>query len=104
MKTFQDKYHSVPDDYSITAYDAAKVILAAIETVAKSGKPMNRSSVRDAIQNSHVKTLQGTVSFDKNGDIEDRTVSVFQYKHDAKYPEDDITHQQKYLEVAPQSS
>jgi branched-chain amino acid transport system substrate-binding protein len=103
VKTFQDKYHSVPDDYSVTAYDAAKVILAAVEEVAKSGKPMNRSNVRDAIQHSKVQTLQGTVTFDENGDILDRTVSVFQYKHDAKYPEDDITHQQKYLEVAPQS-
>ena len=103
VKTFQDKYHAVPDDYSITAYDAAKVILAAVETVAKSGKEMNRSNVRDAIQASKVQTLQGTVSFDENGDILDRTVSVFQYRHDDKYPADDITHQLKYLEPAPQS-
>src|SRR5207302_432907 len=40
VKTFQEKYHSTPDDYSITAYDAAKVILAAVEEVAKSGKEM----------------------------------------------------------------
>src|SRR5499427_10033177 len=103
VKTFQEKYHSTPDDYSITAYDAAKVILAAIADVAKSGKEMNRSNVRDAIQHSHVETLQGVVSFDQNGDILDRTVSVFQYRHDDKYPADDITHQLKYLEVAPQS-
>jgi branched-chain amino acid transport system substrate-binding protein len=103
VKAFQDKYHSTPDDYSITSYDAAKVILAAVEQVAKSGKAMNRSNVRDAIQNSHVKTLQGTVAFDQNGDILDRTVSVFRYKHDAKFPPDDITHQLKYLEAAPQS-
>jgi branched-chain amino acid transport system substrate-binding protein len=103
VKTFQDKYHSTPDDYSITSYDAATVIVAAIEQVAKSGKEMNRSNVRDAIQNSQVKTLQGTVAFDKNGDILDRTVSVFQYRQDAKYPPDDITHQLKYLEAAPQS-
>ena len=103
VKTFQEKYHSTPDDYSITAYDAAKVILAAIADVAKSGKEMNRSNVRDAIQHSHVETLQGVVSFDPNGDILDRTVSVFQYRHDDKYPADDITHQLKYLEPAPQS-
>lgn len=103
VKSFQDKYHSVPDDYSITSYDATKVILAAIAEVAKSGKEMNRSNVRDAIQNSHVQTLQGTVAFDQNGDILDRTVSVFQYRHDDKHPADDITHQLKYLEAAPQS-
>jgi branched-chain amino acid transport system substrate-binding protein len=103
VKTFKEKYNATPDDYSITAYDAAKVILAAVAEVAKSGKEMNRSNVRDAIQNSHVDTLQGTVSFDQNGDILDRTVSVFQYRHDDKYPVDDITHQLKYLEPAPQS-
>ena len=103
VKTFQEKYHTTPDDYSITAYDAAKVILAAIADVVKSGKELNRSNVRDAIQNSHVETLQGTVAFDQNGDILDRTVSVFQYRHDDKYPADDITHQLKYLEAAPQS-
>jgi branched-chain amino acid transport system substrate-binding protein len=103
VKTFQDKYHMTPDDYSITAYDGTKVILAAIADVAKSGKEMNRSNVRDAIQSSKVETLQGTVSFDQNGDILDRTVSVFQYRHDDKYPADDIMHQLKYLEPAPQS-
>ena len=103
VKTFQEKYHTTPDDYSITAYDAAKVILAAIAEVVKSGKELNRSNVRDAIQNSRVETLQGTVAFDQNGDVLDRTVSVFQYRHDDKYPADDITHQLKYLEAAPQS-
>jgi branched-chain amino acid transport system substrate-binding protein len=103
VKTFQDKYHMTASDYSITAYDAAKVILAAVADVAKSGKEMNRSNVRDAIQNSHVETLQGTVAFDENGDILDRTVSVFQYRHDDKYPADDILHQLRYLEAAPQS-
>ena len=103
VKTFQDKYKATPDDYSITAYDAAKVILAAVEVVAKSGKEMNRSNVRDAIQNAKVTTLQGVVAFDQNGDILDHTVSVFRYKHDEKYPADDITHQLNYLEAAPQS-
>ena len=103
VKTFKEKYNATPDDYSITAYDAAKVILAAVAEVAKSGKEMNRSNVRDAIQSSHVDTLQGSVAFDQNGDILDRTVSVFQYRHDDKFPADDITHQLKYLEPAPQS-
>jgi hypothetical protein len=40
-------------------------VLDAIERVAKSGKPVNRSNVRDAMQSSNVKTLQGQVSFDE---------------------------------------
>jgi branched-chain amino acid transport system substrate-binding protein len=104
VKKFQAKYNNnVPDDYSITAYDGALVILDAIERVIKSGKPVNRSNVRDAIQTSSLKTLQGTIAFDENGDIKDRVVSVFQYVHDAKYPDDDIIHQQKYIGTAPQS-
>jgi branched-chain amino acid transport system substrate-binding protein len=48
--------------------------------------------------------LQGVVSFDENGDIKDRTVSVFRYQYDDKYPEDAVLHQYKYLGVAPQTS
>ncbi len=103
VKKFKATYGKVPDDYSITAYDGALVVLDAIKRVADSGKPVNRDNVRDAMQSTNLKTLQGTVSFDENGDIKDRTVSVFQYKHDAKFPDDDIEHQQTYIGVAPQS-
>jgi len=103
VKRFQAKYNAVPDDYSITAYDAALVVLDSIERVIKSGKPVTRSNVRDAMQTANVKTLQGQVSFDDNGDIKDRTVSVFQVTRDQKYPDDDLIHQYKYIGVAPQS-
>jgi branched-chain amino acid transport system substrate-binding protein len=103
VKKFNEKYGKNPDDYSITAYDGTLVVLDAIKRVAESGKPINRANVRDAMQTTSLKTLQGVVSFDENGDIKDRTVSVFQYKKDPKYPEDDIIHQQQYLGAAPQS-
>jgi branched-chain amino acid transport system substrate-binding protein len=41
------------------------------------------------------------VSFDENGDITSRVVSVFQITHDAKFPDDDVLHQYKYVGVAP---
>jgi branched-chain amino acid transport system substrate-binding protein len=103
VKKYQAKYNKVPDDYSITAYDGVLVVLDAIKRVAASGKEVNRDNVRDAMQTTNLKTLQGTVSFDENGDIKDRTVSVFQYKHDAKFKDDDLEHQQTYIGVAPQS-
>jgi branched-chain amino acid transport system substrate-binding protein len=59
--------------------------------------------MRDAIQNSNVQTLQGPVSFDENGDIKNRIISVFQAHHDDKFPVDDVLHQFKYLGVAPQT-
>jgi branched-chain amino acid transport system substrate-binding protein len=104
IERFAKKYGKQPDNYSITAYDAALVILDAVKSVAASGKDVTRDAVRDAIQQSHVKTLQGEVSFDANGDIDNRVVSVFQITRNDKYPLDDVLHQYKYLGVAPASS
>ena len=101
---FVKKFGHQPEDYSLTAYDAALVILDAVRRVAASGSEVTRDAIRDAIQASHVKTLQGVVSFDPNGDIENRVISVFQITRNDKYPLDDIIHQYKYLGVAPASS
>ncbi|HEY8871763.1 MAG TPA: branched-chain amino acid ABC transporter substrate-binding protein [Stellaceae bacterium] len=104
VEKFAKKYGQQPENYSITAYDAALVILDSIKRVSAAGKEVNRANVRDAIQESKVKTLQGEVSFDQNGDITNRVVSVFQIKKDTKYPLDDVLHQYKYMGVAPQGS
>ena len=101
VEAFAKKYGEQPENYSITAYDAALVIIDAIENVAKSGKPVDRNSVRDAIQNSKAKTIQGNVSFDQYGDITSRIVSVFQIHQDPASPVDDVLHQYKYIGVAP---
>jgi branched-chain amino acid transport system substrate-binding protein len=103
LKRFQAKYNKVPQDYSITAYDAALVVLDAIKRVAATGKTPDRHNVRNAIQATSLKTLQGTISFDQNGDIKSRVVSVFKIVHDPKYKDDDIIHQYKYVGVAPQN-
>ncbi len=102
VQAFQKKFNKVPQDYSITAYDAALVILDAIKRVAATGKTPDRHSIRNAIQATSLKTMQGTISFDKNGDINSRVVSVFKIVHDPKYKDDDIIHQYKYVGVAPQ--
>lgn len=104
IEHFVKKYGQQPDNYSITAYDAALVIIDAVKRVAASGKPVTREAVRDAIQDSHAKTLQGEVSFDANGDIANRVISVFQISRNDKYPLDDVLHQYKYIGVAPAST
>jgi branched-chain amino acid transport system substrate-binding protein len=104
VKKFQTRWASAPSDYAITSYDAALVVLAAIATVAKSGKPVDRGAVRDAIQAGKVDTLQGQLSFDANGDLSDHIVSVFQVKQDTAYPVNDVVHQFKYIGVAPAST
>jgi branched-chain amino acid transport system substrate-binding protein len=104
IKTYSAKFGTEPDDYSVTAYDAATVVLSAIKRVAQAGKPVDRDHVRDAIEATHVTTLQGLVGFDANGDIEKRQVSVFQVVKDPKYPLDDMLHQYRYIGVAPPTS
>ncbi len=100
LANFEKRWNTPPSDYSITSYDAALVILAAIEAVAKSGKPVTRDTVRDAIQAGKVNTLQGQISFDANGDIASRVVSVFQVQQDTAHPVNDVVHQFKYIGVA----
>jgi branched-chain amino acid transport system substrate-binding protein len=103
VKAFTGRFGVAPQDYSITAYDAALVIIDAVKRVAASGKPVNRDTVRDAIQTSKVPTIQGVVSFDANGDLADRTVSVFQIRKDTSAKLDDVSVQYHYLAVAPQA-
>jgi branched-chain amino acid transport system substrate-binding protein len=101
---FRTKFGEAPEDYSITAYDAALVILDAVKRVAAANQEVNRDTIRDAIQASHVKTLQGEVSFDENGDLNNKVISVFKIVKDPDHPLDDVTYQYKYMGVAPQSA
>jgi branched-chain amino acid transport system substrate-binding protein len=100
LARYQKRWSAPPADYSITSYDAALVILAAIEAAAQSGGQVNRNSVRDAIQAGKVDTLQGPISFDANGDIASRVVSVFQVQQDTAHPVNDVIHQFRYIGVA----
>ena len=65
---------------------------------------MTRAAMRDAIEATRIDTLQGPISFDKNGDLASRVISVFQIKRDTTYPPDDMAHQFKYIGVAPQDT
>jgi branched-chain amino acid transport system substrate-binding protein len=100
-KQFSAKFGRQPSDYSILAYDAAQVVIDAIGRVVRSGKPITRDAVRDAIQSTNLETLQGMISFDENGDIKEHVVTVFQVNHAPDHPEDDMMHQYRYLGVAP---
>jgi branched-chain amino acid transport system substrate-binding protein len=79
-------------NYAITAYSAVYVIADAAERTVKANKPLNRSNLRDAIQATKISTIQGAIAYDENGDITNRTVSIYQWV-DGKI---------KYVSVAPQ--
>jgi len=104
VKKYASLYGSQPSDYCITAYDAVLVIEDAVKRVVASGKPMSRATMRDAIQAAKIMTMQGEISFDNNGDLTSRIISVFQIKHAAGFPQDDMVHQYKYVGVAPQDA
>jgi branched-chain amino acid transport system substrate-binding protein len=103
VAAFKGQFGMAPDDYSITAYDAALVLIDAVKRVAASGKPVTREAVQAALMTSKVPTIQGVVSFDSNGDLADRTVSVFHIEKNTSKPLDDVSAQYKYVDVAPQS-
>lgn len=99
---FVARWGKQPSDYALTAYDAALVVLDAIRRVAAGGQPVNRHTVRDAIQQTHLVTLQGVVAFDANGDLLSRTITIFQIVLDPAFPIDDVRHQYHYIGPAPQ--
>ncbi|MBV9782441.1 MAG: branched-chain amino acid ABC transporter substrate-binding protein [Acidisphaera sp.] len=100
---FVKRFGVQPFDYSITAFDAAAVALDAIGRVAASGKAIDRHSVRDAIQATHLSTLQGLIAFDGNGDLSTTAVSTFQVQHNPAYADGDPLRQFKYIGLAPES-
>jgi branched-chain amino acid transport system substrate-binding protein len=103
VAAYKGHFGMAPDDYSITSYDATLVMIDAIKRVAATGKPVTRDAVQAALMTSKVPTIQGTVSFDANGDLADRTVSIFHIEKDPSKPLDDVSAQYKYIAVAPQS-
>jgi branched-chain amino acid transport system substrate-binding protein len=99
---FKKEFNTAPSDYSITAYDAALVMIDAVKRCAKSGA-VTRDAVQAALMTTKLPSIQGTISFDANGDLADRTVSVFHIEKDPTKPLDDVSAQYKYIAVAPQS-
>ena len=89
--------------YGVGTYDGMMVIADAIKRVAESGKEVNRDNVRHAMQTAKVKTLQGEVSFDANGDMITKVVSVFRYHENKDKPIDDFNAQNPYIGVAPET-
>jgi branched-chain amino acid transport system substrate-binding protein len=101
IEKYRKVYGTSPDNYALTAYDAALVVIDAIKRTADAKKTVTRENVRDAIEATKLKTVQGEVSFDANGDIVNKVISVFQIKKDPAHPLNDTLYQYKYIGVAP---
>jgi hypothetical protein len=57
---------------------------------------LTQPALRAAIQATNIQTLQGPISFDKNGDLQHPLISIFQATHNTKYPDTDLR-QFKYV-------
>ena len=90
---YRSRYGASPQDYALTAYDAVLVLDDTVTRLLNDGLPITRSNVRDYAQTTNLPTLQGVISFDENGDLKDKIISVFQIK-DGSY---------QYVGAAPQS-
>jgi branched-chain amino acid transport system substrate-binding protein len=100
-KAFKARFGMAPDDYSMTSYDAAQIVLAAMRTVVAAGKTPTRDTIRAAIEKSSTPTLQGVVQFDPNGDLKNKIISIFQVKQVPGAATDDMDAQLRYVGVAP---
>src|SRR5262245_51572872 len=86
INAYKSKFKREPTNYSITAYNAVKVIADSIDRTVKANKPVNRTNVRDAIQATKLTgTLQGDIAFDQNGDILSKVVSLYQVDKEGKF-------------------
>lgn len=98
------RFNTHPDDYTVTCYTGAQIIIEAVKQLVASGKPVNRDSVRDAIQDVKLSdSLLGPFGFDANGDVTNRIISVFRITKNPDKPLDDPSQQYRYIGVAPVS-
>jgi branched-chain amino acid transport system substrate-binding protein len=101
VKRFTARFGNQPSDYSALAYDAGLVAVDAVRQVVASGQPLDREHVEAAILATNIQSLQGNLAFNADGDVRDPIISIFRVEHDPAYPADDVTHQFKYIGVAP---
>ena len=101
-KRYVARFSIQPDDYTITCYTGARVIIEAVKGLVAAKKEVTRDAVRDAIQGVKIPdSLLGPISFDENGDLTNKIISVFQITKDAAKPLDSPSDQYKYVGVAP---
>ena len=99
-KKYMARFKIPPDDYTITCYVAAQIIVDAAKKVAASGKTIDRAAIRDAIQETKLgNSLLGPIAFDANGDLVNKVISVFKITKDDSKPLDEPDAQYKYVGV-----
>lgn len=86
-KDFEAKFKKRPESYALYSYDAAHVLLIAIENAAKAanGAVPTREEVCKEIRKVELGGITGAIAFDDKGDRKVADYYVIQYE-DATYP------------------
>jgi branched-chain amino acid transport system substrate-binding protein len=93
---YVQRWHRQPTDYGLTTYDAGLVVVNAVARVIRGGQSVSRANIRAAIQATNLQTLEGSIQFDKNGDLLHPVISIFRVTHDPKFSDTDLS-QFKYI-------
>lgn len=69
-EAFQAKFGRAPEAYALYAYDAARVVLQAVETAAAAngGQKPTRKAVAEAVRATQFDGITGPIGFDARGD------------------------------------
>lgn len=97
---FKQKYGKDVEGFGIYAYDAANVILAALEKAIKDngGKKPTREQVSKAVRAVKMEGLTGTIEFDEKGDIKKAKYFIMQVAGTGNWADNKLI---RVVEVAP---
>ena len=99
---YLERFRLQPDDYAVTCYVGARVIIQAVKDLLAQHREITRDAMRDAIQGVQLPdSLLGPIAFDANGDLRNQVISVFQIRKDPTRPLDSPNDQYHYVGVAP---
>jgi len=76
-ESYKKTYGGEPEGYAVYGYEAAKVVIAAMQRIHAAGGAITRASVLAEVgKTKNFEGALGTWSFDENGDTTNRTMSV----------------------------
>jgi branched-chain amino acid transport system substrate-binding protein len=82
---YQAKFHTPPSTYSPEAYDAANLIMDAINNILQAGGTVDRTSLLTQINKEDFKGITTEIKFQANGELQSSslTVNLYQQKNGA---------------------
>ncbi len=91
IDAYAKRFGAQPVPLSMHGYAAARALLAALQALARSGKPLAGDAARDALAAVDIQTPLGRVKFDDKGEplfYERVIVQIQQGRHVVVYPKD----------------